>query len=935
MRNFAKIIQPQDALQSFLKAIKKEEGFGWLDLALAVIALLMILTEAKVFYFHMIFVILTFGAFYWTFYHFVTRGVFWVTITSFVVLITVLDGKTQIEELIEIPLLTLILTLVFAVARQRAKAETALRQINEELEKRVSERTAELTRVNSELLFEINNHQQTEKTRQKLASVVEQTADIVIITNKDGLIEYVNPAFESETGYTQQLVIGRTPRILKSNRHSPKFYETMWAIILSGQVFRDVLINRKKGGTLYYEEKTISPIRDSLGEITHFVSTGKDITQRVQAQEALRESEERYRRLVELSFESIIIYSYGKIVHLNAAAAKLLGAARPEDIIGKPMFDFIHSDYWDLVQKRIQQMEQKGQGVPLIEEKLIRVDGSGATVEVAAVPVTYEGQPAIQAVIRDISARKQAEAERERLLATEREQRLLAETLGEVFLALTAHTSHKGVLDEILKQARRLVSYSAANIGLLKDNTLHIAHHQGYEHAAETIQPLAEFPLDAEIIKTRQPLVIPDTQQNPHWVTVPEVAWVRSFIAVPICLRVHVLGLLRLDSDSPGKFSVADIACLQPLANAAAIALDNARLYDQARQELLERIQIEQELRQIAAKNQAILDAIPDSIFHFSRNGQLLDHRIRNDTSAPGIFGKVVIGQYLNQMLPPDMVELMLQQIGWVLDTGKMGVFEYQLSIGRKVRTFETRLVVSSHNEVLAIISDVTERKARAAAVERERARIARDLHDSLGQSLCYLHLKLDEFVLKGVGQQMGPKIERELKQTRDVSNEAYEMVRSMLAAARLHDSIDLGTALLADAKSVGNQARFKVKLATEGQPQVLSPFVQQQIRYIFREALSNVKKHADANRVDIKIMWTPEMLVTTAIDDGRGFKTDEPRLEGHFGLSIMEERAEEINGFLSVSSNPDAGTAVTLQLPLTFMAQTVIIPDLDVDSDL
>lgn len=91
------------------------------------------------------------------------------------------------------------------------------------------------------------------------------------------------------------------------------------------------------------------------------MSTGKDITQRVQAQEALRESEERYRRLVELSFESIIIYSHGRIVYLNAAVPILLGAARPEDLIGKPVFDFIHSDYWDLAHARIQQMEQKGQ----------------------------------------------------------------------------------------------------------------------------------------------------------------------------------------------------------------------------------------------------------------------------------------------------------------------------------------------------------------------------------------------------------------------------------------------------------------------------------------------------------------------------------------------------------------------------------------------
>lgn len=184
------------------------------------------------------------------------------------------------------------------------------------------------------------------------------------------------------------------------------------------------------------------------------------------------------------------------------------------------------------------------------------------------------------------------------------EHRLLAETLGEVFLALTAHTSLKAVLDEILCQARRLVNYSAANIMLLEDGLLQVVRWQGYESlGSETLlaslaQPLTSLPLDAQVVQSKCPVVIRDTHQDPRWITMPESAWIRSFIAMPLCLQQRIVGLLRLDGETVGQFSCQDRERLQPLAHAAAIAIENARLYEQMRQELLERKQVEAEIIQ-------------------------------------------------------------------------------------------------------------------------------------------------------------------------------------------------------------------------------------------------------------------------------------------------------------------------------------------------
>jgi diguanylate cyclase (GGDEF)-like protein len=186
---------------------------------------------------------------------------------------------------------------------------------------------------------------------------------------------------------------------------------------------------------------------------------------------------------------------------------------------------------------------------------------------------------------RLVEEKQRAEAERERLLVAEREQRLLAETLAEVTLALASLTSHEDVLDEILRQAQRIVPYSTANIALWEDDALHVAHWRGYsqfggeELVANLVQTLDDLTVDLEAIQSQRPLVIPDTYQEPRWVVFPDTAWIRSYLVVPICLHNDVLGLLRLDGENPGGFSAEDAKRLQPLANAAAIALENARLF--------------------------------------------------------------------------------------------------------------------------------------------------------------------------------------------------------------------------------------------------------------------------------------------------------------------------------------------------------------------
>ena len=136
-------------------------------------------------------------------------------------------------------------------------------------------------------MTDITYRKQAETKMLKLSTALAQTTDAVMITNKAGIIEYVNKSFELTTGYQEDEIIGKTPRILNSGNQSRGFYKSLWDTISTGEVFSNVLLNQKKDGTLYYEEKSITPLHNSSGEITHFISTARDISGRMKIQEHL------------------------------------------------------------------------------------------------------------------------------------------------------------------------------------------------------------------------------------------------------------------------------------------------------------------------------------------------------------------------------------------------------------------------------------------------------------------------------------------------------------------------------------------------------------------------------------------------------------------------------------------------------------------------
>ena len=125
---------------------------------------------------------------------------------------------------------------------------------------------------------EITGRKQYELALRRLAAAVEQTGDFIMISDPDGVIEYVNPAFERITGYTRLEAIGKLPSILKSGRQSAEFYQDVWATMSRGEVWKGRYVNCRKDGSFYEAESSISPIRDEQGEITNYVAVQRDVS---------------------------------------------------------------------------------------------------------------------------------------------------------------------------------------------------------------------------------------------------------------------------------------------------------------------------------------------------------------------------------------------------------------------------------------------------------------------------------------------------------------------------------------------------------------------------------------------------------------------------------------------------------------------------------
>jgi PAS domain S-box-containing protein len=309
----------------------------------------------------------------------------------------------------------------FRVTREvaeRERAEKALRQSYDQLEQRIQQRTTELAQTNQALQAEISERKRTEEQLRVQATALDAAANAIVITDHTGTIQSVNPAFTALTGYTAQEAVGQNPRILKGGNHDEAFYRNLWQTISSGRVWSGELTNRRKDGSLYAEEMTITPLRNAEGVIGRYIAIQQDITERKEIEAQMERLRTEHALILNSLGEGVHwIDDDGRIKFENPAAAKMLGYEVSE-LIGKlahPTMHHTRDDGAAYPQSECFIYATLRDGVVrrVTDEVFWRKDGSSFAVEYVCTPVyDKNGRSGGSVVIfTDITERKRLEAQ--------------------------------------------------------------------------------------------------------------------------------------------------------------------------------------------------------------------------------------------------------------------------------------------------------------------------------------------------------------------------------------------------------------------------------------------------------------------------------------------------------------------------------------------
>ena len=157
---------------------------------------------------------------------------------------------------------------------------------------------------------DITERKRAEIERDRLIRAIEQSGETIVITDAKGDILYANPAFEKTTGYLREEAMGKNPRVLKSGLHDESFYRHMWETLLAGNAWEGEIVNRRKDGSLFTEQATLSPVRNPQGSIVHFVAVKRDVTERKKTEARLQASEEQFRMIADNTSDGLLVLDY-------------------------------------------------------------------------------------------------------------------------------------------------------------------------------------------------------------------------------------------------------------------------------------------------------------------------------------------------------------------------------------------------------------------------------------------------------------------------------------------------------------------------------------------------------------------------------------------------------------------------------------------------
>lgn len=614
---------------------------------------------------------------------------------------------------------------------------------------------------------------------------------------------------------------------------------------------------------------------DSLSKV--FVST-TDLTVRKRAEEALRESEKLFRNLSLVAPVGIFRNaSDGSYTFVNERLLEIMGLAE-EQALGRGWLKAVHSDDRPRVQKAWQKAIQTGQ--PFKEKyRFQKADGTVAWVigETLALE-SDEGQfTGHVGAVMDITELKQIE---NALIVSEDRYRKVSELTSDFSFAFWIERDGTLVNEWVTGALTRITGWNADE-------------------------------LRAKGGWTR--LIHPDDQ------SIPETQMRTLLAGKPITVQYRI-------RTKKGKIRwVQDYA--RPVWDKKEKRV--TRIFG-AIQDITERKLFEEKLSASEAKNRAILNAIPDLMFRLSQDGTHLDYHA---PSSAQLFVKpeTFLGKRVKEILSTEVAQKYEYHIQKCLDSGKMQNFEFRLPFPDGVRDYETRMVVSGKNEVLAIVRNITERKQAEEALresrerlqilshrlievqETERRAIACELHDEIGQILTAIKINLQTISL--------PK-QPPLRDSIKLIEDTLQRVRNLSLNLRpsMLDDLGLESALRWFVNRQIQLTGLTAHFTGEEFPERLPPDIEIACFRVVQEAITNIIRHARARRFWVELRKTRQELQLTVRDDGIGFDPEAARTRAVAGSSLgllgMEERISLIAGKLTIHSASGQGTEVKVSIP-------------------
>ncbi len=504
-----------------------------------------------------------------------------------------------------------------------------------------------------------------------LTRAVEQSVNMVIITDLEGRVEYVNPKFTEVTGYTLDDVMGKSPRFLDSMQSSHEEYVRLWYRLARDGELRSELLNYKKNGEPYWESVLVSPLFNSDGVITHYLSIKEDITARKVAEQTERIQRAWSDALSEmatvlnmtLDTSTIVdrILTFVGIVMPSASAEIMLigndGLVRVERMVGampaetQAHLKSLRLAIDDLPNLRKMYDTCQPVVVPDIAQSPDWVNlGHGDWLRsYIGAPICREGEvfgfiglhsqePGFFNEthldrLQTFATHAAIAISNARLLDSEREQRILAEELHAAAVVFNSTLDLDAVLDHVLASVERLLPHEAAFILLIENEQGHIARSRGLEP-----EELAHFERQGGLSETslrnlqrtaeiQAPIVIADLGQDERIVRDYGLPRLRSFLGVPIVISDQLIGLLGVHAAQPGQFTERDAVRVQMFADQAALAIHNAQSHAAVQRHASDLgVLVRQRTTEIARQRshlQAILDSIGEGVAHV-RQGQIV-----------------------------------------------------------------------------------------------------------------------------------------------------------------------------------------------------------------------------------------------------------------------------------------------------------------------